>query len=230
MIDCLLTNWIFYVCLLLASMLSIIPFAGNFLNVLNTMIHESGHAIMALITGGGVVNIKLSADTSGAAQTKSKNWLGKVLVSLAGYPVSSITAWFFFWLIKQQMINYVFYVLISLVLINLTLWVRNTFGMIWLLVMGTLTTLIYLYQNISAHYYYSIFCAGIILFQSVYTSITLVIISFKNPAKAGDAKNLKDFTYIPGFIWALLMLFFALYAAFHCLLNLPCIRLSFFNI
>lgn len=230
MIDCLLNNWIFYVCLLLASMLSIIPFAGNFLNVLNTMIHESGHAIMALITGGGVVNIKLSADTSGAAQTKSKYWLGKVLVSLAGYPVSSITAWFFFWLIKQQMINYVFYVLISLVLINLTLWVRNTFGMIWLLVMGTLTTLIYLYQNISAHYYYSIFCAGIILFQSVYTSITLVIISFKNPAKAGDAKNLKDFTYIPGFIWALLMLFFALYAAFHCLLNLPCIRLSFFNI
>ena len=225
MIDCLITNWIFYTCLLLASMLSIIPFAGNFINVLNTMIHESGHAVMALITGGGVVNIKLSADTSGAAQTKSKYWLGKVLVSLAGYPVSSITAWFFFWLIKQQMINYVFYVLISLVLINLTLWVRNTFGMIWLVVMGTLTTLIYLYENLNAHYYYSIFCAGIILFQSVYSSITLVIISFKNPAKAGDSKNLKDFTFIPGFIWALLMLFFALYAAYHCLVNLPCFRL-----
>jgi hypothetical protein len=138
MIDCLVSHWLFYVCILAASVLSIIPIAGKFLNVLNTMVHESGHAIMALMSGGGVMNIKLSADASGAAQTKSKYWIGKVLTSLAGYPTSSITAWFFFWLIQQHKTNYVFYVIVSLVLINLILWVRNTFGMIWLVAMGIL--------------------------------------------------------------------------------------------
>jgi hypothetical protein len=222
MIDCLLENWMFYACLLLASVLSIIPLAGKFLNVLNTMIHESGHAMMSLVTGGGVMNIKLSADTSGAAQTKSKYWLGKVFTSLAGYPVSSLTAWFFFWLIRQQHVKYVFYVIISLVLINLILWVRNTFGMIWLLVMGSITTLVFLYANTIVQYYFANFCASIVFFQSIYSTVTLVIIALNNPSKAGDAKNLKDFTYIPALLWALLMLILVCWVSYKVYFLFPC--------
>lgn len=222
MIECLVANWLFYACLLAASALSLIPVAGKFLNVLNTMIHESGHAVMALISGGGVMNIKLSADASGAAQTKSKYWLGKVLTSLAGYPVSSITAWFFFWLIQQQKTNYIFYVIESLVLINLILWVRNTFGMIWLLVMGILNIAVFLYGNNKVQYYFATFCAATILFQSIYTTFTLLLISFKQPSKAGDASNLRDFTYIPAFIWALAMLAMVLFVTSKIIALFPC--------
>jgi hypothetical protein len=222
MIDCLSSNWIFYACLILAAGLSLIPLVGKFLNVLNTLFHESGHAVMALITGGGVMNIKLSADTSGAAQTKSKYWLGKVLTSLAGYPISSITAWFFFWLIQHNKVNYVFYVIISLILINLILWVRNAFGMIWLLVMGILTFVVYFYIDGEYQRYFAVFCASIILFQSIYSAFTLLVLAVKNPAKAGDAKNLSTFTYIPSIVWAILIFTFALFAAYQVLFLLPC--------
>jgi hypothetical protein len=223
MIDCVGTNWIFYACIVLASILSVIPFLGKFLNVLNTMIHESGHAIAALVTGGGVMNIKLSADTSGAAQTKSKYWIGKVFTSLAGYPVSSATALLFFWLIQEQKINYIFIIIISLILINLILWVRNAFGIIWLVVMGIICTLVYIYTSAKVKHYFVVFCAAIVLFQSVYSSITLLVIAIKNPSKSGDAKNLKDFTFLPSFIWAFLFVAIALFSAYTVLLMMPCL-------
>jgi hypothetical protein len=222
MIDCLLTNWIFYACFFIAAILSLIPIVGKFLNVLNTMFHESGHAIIALLTGGGVMNIKLSADASGAAQTKSKYWIGKVLTSLAGYPISSLTAWLFFWLLHQHMINFIYYTIISLLLINLILWVRNTFGIIWLLIMGALTFLIYLYGKNQLQYYFAVFCSSVVLFQSLYSALTLLIISFKNPSKAGDAKNLSSFTYIPALVWAAMFFCAALFVAYRILFLLPC--------
>lgn len=222
MIDCLSANWIFYACFIVSAILSLIPIVGKFLNVLNTMFHESGHAVMALLTGGGVMNIKLSADTSGAAQTKSKYWLGKVLTSFAGYPCSALTAWLFFWLIQKQMVNYIFYIIISLLLINLILWVRNTFGIIWLIVMGVLTASFYMYANSKVQSYYAAFCASILLFQSIYSAFTLLIISVKSANKAGDAKNLSTFTYIPAVIWALLFCSFALFVAYRVLFLLPC--------
>jgi hypothetical protein len=224
MMDCLSSNWIFYACFLLTAVLSLIPIVGKFLNVLNTLFHESGHAIMALLTGGGVMNIKLSADTSGAAQTKSKYWLGKVLTSLAGYPIAALTAWLFFWLIQQQMVNHIFYIIISLLLINLILWVRNTFGIIWLIVMGVLAAAFYIYANSIIQSYYGVFCASILLFQSIYSAFTLLIISVKSPNKAGDAKNLSTFTYIPSVIWALLFFSFALFVAYRVLFLLPCAK------
>jgi hypothetical protein len=225
MADCLTSNWVFYACFFLAAILSFIPFLGKFLNVLNTMFHESGHAVMALVTGGGVMNIKLSADTSGAAQTKSKYWLGKVFTAMAGYPISSITAWFFFWLIHQNKVNYIFYVMISLFLINLILWVRNSFGIIWLVVMGLVTFMVYFYIDNQYQRYFAVFCASIVLFQSIYSAFTLLFLALKSPAKAGDAKNLSTFTYIPTIVWAILILTFALFAAYRVLFLLPCFHL-----
>jgi hypothetical protein len=222
MLTCIAAHWIFYLCIVTAALLSMIPVLGKFLNVLNTLVHESGHAVMALLTGGGVMNIKLSADTSGAAQTKSKYWMGKVITSVSGYPVSALTAWLFFWLIEQQKINYIYYVLISLILINLILWVRNTFGIIWLIIMGSICSLLYIYGNQIAQYYFATFCAAIILFQSIYTCIVLVTISIKSPAKAGDAKNLKEFTYIPTVIWALIMLAIVILICAKVYVLFPC--------
>jgi hypothetical protein len=111
-----------------------------------------------------------------------------------------------------------------MVLINLILWVRNTFGMIWLLVMGSITTLIFLYGSIHVQYYFACFCASIVFFQSIYSTITLVVIAVNNPSKAGDAKNLKDFTYIPAIIWALLMMCLVCWVSYQVYFLLPCFK------
>jgi hypothetical protein len=120
------------------------------------------------------------------------------------------------------MVNYIFYVIISLLLINLILWVRNTFGIIWLIVMGVITAAFYMYANSKVQSYYGVFCASILLFQSIHSAFTLLIISVKSANKAGDAKNLSTFTYIPAVIWALLFFSFALFVAYRVLFLLPC--------
>jgi hypothetical protein len=62
---------------------------------LPTVVHELGHAFTAGVLGGRPKNITISLDTSGlAVYEPPMNW-GKVrgtLVSLAGYPASSIAA------------------------------------------------------------------------------------------------------------------------------------------
>jgi hypothetical protein len=217
MLACFKEHYLFYVCLLSAVLLSAIPFVGKWINVLNTLIHESAHAVMSLLTGGGVMNIKLSADTSGAAQTKSKFWIGKVLTSMAGYPASSFTALLLFYLIQQQHVKYILFILLSVILINLILWVRNAFGMIWLLVTGFLLTMMIIYGTKTVQYACAVVCASVIFFQAVYSSITLLIISLKTPGKAGDAKNLSDFTYIPAAVWSIALLLLVGYVAYQTL-------------
>lgn len=224
MLACFKEHYFFYVCLMCSVLLSAIPFVGRWVNVLNTLIHESAHALVALLTGGGVMNIKLSADTSGAAQTKSKYWLGKVLTSMAGYPASSVTAWLLFFMIHHQKVRYILFLLLSVILINLILWVRNSFGMLWLLITGALIAVITLYGSGMVQYACAVTCASILFFQAIYSSITLLIISFKTPGKAGDAKNLSDFTYIPAIVWSIALLLLVGYIAFQTLNLFPCME------
>src|SRR5690242_11792047 len=50
-----------------------------------TFIHESGHAIMALLTGNRVLSLSVSPNGAGAVYSTSGNWLSTMLVSSAGY-------------------------------------------------------------------------------------------------------------------------------------------------
>jgi preprotein translocase subunit SecG len=52
----------------------------------------------------------------------------------------------------------------------------------------------------------------------------LVVIAVNNPSKAGDAKNLKDFTYIPAIIWALLMMCLVCWVSYQVYFLLPCFK------
>jgi hypothetical protein len=88
--------------------------------------------------------------------------------------------------------------------------------------MGVITAAFYMYANSKVQSYYVVFCASILLFQSIYSAFTLLIISVKSANKAGDAKNLSTFTYIPAVIWALLFFSFALFVAYRVLFLLPC--------
>lgn len=50
-----------------------------------TFIHESSHALMALLTGGSVHSLTVSANGEGAVWSASSNWFSAVLTSSAGY-------------------------------------------------------------------------------------------------------------------------------------------------
>src|SRR5436309_12289369 len=50
-----------------------------------TFIHESGHAIVAVLTGGAVQSLTISADGSGVVYSSGASLLGQLFTSSAGY-------------------------------------------------------------------------------------------------------------------------------------------------
>jgi hypothetical protein len=207
---------------LAAIVFSFIPLIGRFVNVINTMVHETGHAIISMLFSGEVDEIKLNADTSGSAKTKSKYWIGKVLTSLVGYPASCFTAWLFFYLINKGKIDYVLYSLIGVALINIVLWVRNAFGIIWILLFLLACFCLLYYPHPTVKMVTVLFFSGIILIQSFTSTIVLFVISIKQSNKAGDAKNLQEFMFLPAAIWALFFIAVAIYTSYQCVLLFPC--------
>ena len=84
-------KWLLLIFVVVALILPRIPVVGKFFNIINTALHELGHALMALLTGGEVRKIELFNDTSGTTTTVSKNKFASVLVSLAGYPFAAFS-------------------------------------------------------------------------------------------------------------------------------------------
>lgn len=178
------------------------------------MIHETGHALAALFTNGNVLRIDLLQDTSGTAVTQSGNAFSRFITSLAGYISSSVSAWLLFKAIWAGEVQMVIFALFSIALVNLLFWVRNAFGIIWLLAFMASLWAMWQYANFFFQKAFVIFCSGVVLFDSVASAFILLYLSIKFPKQAGDAKNLAIQTNIPAFFWALLFLIQAMYFAY----------------
>ena len=196
-------EYILYVLPLIVFVINRIPYIGKYLRVVNTLIHESGHAIAALITKGEVYTVELFSDTSGTAITQKKGKFSRFLISIIGYPFSSAVAYFLFYLIKSDKCQVVLYILACFALLNLMFYVRNAYGIFWLI---TFTAIIFLIKFCSGEYLqyaFTVWLSGIMLFESLYSSVELVIIAVKNKKSSGDAYNLQLITGIPSILWAL---------------------------
>ena len=78
--------------LLIATLLTIalwfIPYADYLvypIRLFVTFIHESSHAIIALLTGGSVQSLTIAADGSGVVYSVPSGFFGQIFTSSAGY-------------------------------------------------------------------------------------------------------------------------------------------------
>jgi hypothetical protein len=205
---------LFYFIVGLSFVISRIPVVGRFFRVINTLVHESGHAMMAMVTNGQVVSVDLNADTSGLAKTKTKGKFQSMLTSLAGYPCASLTGFLLFYFIYKNDYGWVLYILLTFSLINLLFWVRNAFGVFWILLFSALVLFVYLKSAPVYVFAISVFCASVLVLESVYSSAIVFYFAFADSKNAGDAKNLKDITSVPAFFWGLIFFAQSLYFAY----------------
>ncbi|WP_332696296.1 M50 family metallopeptidase [Halalkalibacter lacteus] len=210
-----------YVYIVSSIIISFLPYIRSLAGTIHTLIHESGHAIAALVTSGKVYSISLFANTEGVAYTGSRSLISSILISYAGYTFASMVSFISFYLISTEQIIILFYAFFSIALINLLLWVRNAFGVLWLfLYLGGCTLLIY-YQLYFLKEVMVYLLSSIILVQSVIASFIILLSSVKNIQKAGDALLLQRLTYIPAFFWGGLFFsqsLFSTYCIFRFLL------------
>jgi len=208
------TEQLFYLLLFLSLILTRIPYLGAFFRVTNTMIHEFGHASMALILKGEVVRINLFSDTSGNALTKVNGKLSIFLVSFSGYPFSSIIAFFIFYLINNNFTIFAIIIFMGIGLISLILFVRNSYGIIWLLFFLVVSGIILQQNTLKILYFWSVFNGALLLIDSIMSSFILLKISIQNPNGAGDAYNLKKITHLPSWFWAFIFISINVYITY----------------
>ena len=227
MLDNLQNNQYFFFGLVIFSfILTKVPIIGKYFRVANTLIHESGHAFVALITSGTIDNIELFSNTSGTTVTRSKSKIGQILVSIAGYPFSSASAFCLFYLLKIHLYQIILFSLAVLAFLNIIFWVRNSYGIFWLITFILILLGVYYWDNSFAIYCLSIVISAIVLTDSFYSTLELAYLCLFQPKNAGDAATLKKFTYIPSIFWALIFIALSVFFVYQTiLLFFPGVRL-----
>lgn len=198
-----------------ALLLPRIPVVGKFFNIINTGVHEFGHALMALLLDGEVHKIELFRDTSGTTVTQTKHKAAAFLISLAGYPFAVSVGWLSFYLVQNGAAMGLVLGLSILFLLMLVFWIRNWYGALWVVLFTAINALLVYYHNSQYIQYAAMFYAVMILTESVVSSFVLVVLSFKDASKAGDATNLENITHVPAPIWALLFLSYTLWVVYR---------------
>ena len=185
-----------------------IPYFGIIIRVFNTLIHESAHASMALLTSGKILKIELQNDTSGSTLSVAKSKRSQFLVAIVGYPVAAAAGYLLFWAIVHAFNVYALYTMLFLTSFVLLFYVRNFFGILWSLIFISILAFI-LWLNQSKVIDFTVFTLAVVLaVEAIYSSFTLFVIAIENPSEAGDAKLLSSITKLPAFFWALIFVGF----------------------
>lgn len=196
-------TWKFCLFTIIAIILTNIPILGNYIRIINTLIHESGHAIIAIL-GGKVHTISLFMNTEGVTYTSHSNWFGSFFTGIAGYVFSSIIAFLSFWLISRKQYKPLIFILLLFIGLNLLLWVRNFYGLFWLISFGAFFIWLLFKGTASIVQNFLLIIASILLVESVTSSFTILLLSFMQPDSAGDATGLaKSTIFIPTQIWGI---------------------------
>lgn len=95
--------------LLIATVITIalwfIPFAEYLvypIRLFTTFIHESSHALMALLTGGSVSSLTIASDGSGVVYSVPSGFFGQILTASAGYLGTTAFGVFLLYLIRKS--------------------------------------------------------------------------------------------------------------------------------
>jgi len=199
--------------IILAFVVSNLPFIGRYVSIVNTMIHENGHALAALLLNGKVYSIKLFHNTSGEAVTGQKGWFSSVVISYAGYTFSSITVYVCFMLLSKGQSLFILYGFVFLAVLNLLLWIRNVYGALWLITFIMMCGWIIYSDKTEVQIFLAYFLSSILLTQSVSSALQIFMISLIRRKAAGDATSLASYTKIPAVLWGFLFFLQAIYVA-----------------
>lgn len=201
--------------LVLSFVIARIPVIGKYLRVVNTLIHETGHSLMTLLTDGQVIKVELFSDTSGTTVTKSKSKFGQFMIAFAGYPIAAGMAYFFIFLIYHHYFSAVIITLTAIAFINLLFFVRNAHGIIWIVIFIALAVLNMKFGNRLSTICFAVVISAVNLLETLWSCLVITLLSFRKGKSAGDATNLHKLTHVPAFIWALLFLAMAAFAAYR---------------
>ena len=199
-----------------------IPFVSYIvypLQLFATFIHEGGHVLAALLSGGSVASLTVAPDTSGEVFSSTGGWLSQLFVSSAGYLGTTafgaaLLAWMRYGfsarlgLLISAAIVAVLTVFFGLLAPIFSLFQSVTFGgFLFTLFSGAVLSIglaaIAKYATPKWTNFAFAFLAVQCLLNAVFSLLQLVLITSLTSAHS-DAANMAAATGIPALVWALL--------------------------
>ncbi|HEY2848012.1 MAG TPA: M50 family metallopeptidase [Pyrinomonadaceae bacterium] len=187
-----------------------------------TFIHESSHAIVALVTGGAVQSLTIAADGSGLTYTGGNSLLGALLTSSAGYLGTTFFGILVLYLMRRNVSSHkvlfclggfvgIVTLVFGVICPSLNLFSLNVpfSSLAFTIAVGTLLAVglcaLALYSNTRVANWAIAFLAIQCLLNAISDLKTVLFINSPLAASdiQNDAGNMAAATGIPGFIWVL---------------------------
>lgn len=197
----------YYLILFVASLIICrLPLLGKYFKIIDTLFHELGHAIATLFMRGEVIAIELEKDTSGSTTYLTEKNISHFIVSIMGYPFSAAIALFLAYLYGINNIKFFFLFMYGCLAVTLFVFIRNIFGVIWIVFFAALLILVHIYLNPIFQKDIIFIITSVLFWESIVSSVNLFILSVRTPKNSGDAFNLSEITKMPPVFWAFIFI------------------------
>ena len=177
-----------------------------------TIVHEGGHALVALVTGQRRIKVRLYRNTAGETRyTGRARGPGITLTAAAGYPAPSLVGLGGAGLLAIGHLTGM--LLLGLVfLVALAFAVRNPFGVVAILTVIAAVAVVCLYGSPVVQAGFGYLMTWFLLFGGVRPIVELQRERRRGSAQPSDADHLASLTKLPGGAWVTIFGIFAIAA------------------
>jgi hypothetical protein len=194
-------------------LLVLLPGAWHTVRHAVTVVHEGGHALVAVVTGRSLTGIRLHSDTSGLTVSRGpKAGPGMVLTLLAGYTAPALAALGASWMLSRGYSAGLLWSLL-VVLALMLLQIRNFFGL-WVILVGAALVVAVTFlapaewQLVFGHVVTVLLALG-----ALRASLELQTSRRRSRNGQSDADQLARLTHVPGLAWVFVFVLVALVCA-----------------
>lgn len=168
-----------------------------------TIVHEAGHALVALLVGRRLQGIRLHSDTSGVTVSRGKpSGPGMAVTTLAGYPAPAVLGLAFAALVSGENLTAVL-VIAALLLLGVLVMVRNVYGVFSVVLSAAVLGGVAWFAAPVAQAVFVYLIAWFLLFGAVRPVFELQGKRRRGTARDSDADQLARLTAVPAIIWVL---------------------------
>ena len=170
-----------------------------------TVVHEAGHAVVAVLVGRRLAGIKVHSDTSGVTVSRGRpRGPGMVVMLMAGYLAPALLGLGAALLLTHAHALALLWLLI-VVLGGVLVWVRNAYGLLTVLVLGAALAGVTRYAQPPTQAVLATLVAWILLLAAPRPLVDLLRRS-KAERRGSDPAQLAMLTHLPTTVWILALL------------------------
>ncbi|WP_236789454.1 M50 family metallopeptidase [Amycolatopsis sp. GM8] len=175
-----------------------------------TIVHEGGHALIAVLAGRRLEGIKLHSDTSGVTVSRGRpTGPGMVLTSLGGYPAPAVLGLGFAALLVADRIT-VLLAVAAVLLLGVLVMVRNAYGVLSVVLTAAGLAAVALVASPQVQAWFVYFITWFLLFGGIRPVFELQHKRRRGLARDSDADQLARLTGVPAALWVLMLAVIAL--------------------